>query len=353
MDPLSSLKQLFGRGEEATEDADAHANRPRELAAAFVDAHPDVDLDYTPTSLHALDELAAEIVADREAALARANGTSDGPAGSDAAADDTAAGDATADGAAGDAAADVETLDETIRRMGAYLGETFVREYGGEWSFDERAGWVVELPATHHGDPVVLTVPSVLGDVFEAESSFAVVHDVFASELDVDTPELAEDDAPPEPTDPRDEQAPADVVATFDRLGAELAAEHEALDFSPASLGALDEVARRGREERPSASDPTTEAGAVAFDPDHDDLDFSIGGHTDAVAGYFAGVVRTHHTAEYRGERAGTLVVDGATRQATLEPRALAASAAADETSFEALYANLRTDLGLGDVDTN
>jgi hypothetical protein len=333
MDPLSSLKQLFGRGDEATGDADVHANRPQELAAALVDAHPDVDLDYTPTSLHALDDLARRVAADREAA---ANATGDATADG-AVVDDGV----TTDDAAVDDDADVEAVDETIRRMGAYLGETFVREYGGEWSFDERAGWIVELPATHHGEPVVLTVPNVLGDVFEGESSFTVVHDVFASELDVDTPELAEDDGPSEPTNPREEQAPAAVVATFDRLGAELAAEHEALDFSPASLGALDEVARRDRDER-----------TVAFDPERDDLDFSIGGHTDAVAGYFAGVVRTHHTAEYRGERAETLVVDGATRQATLEPRAIAAAAAADETSFEALYANLRTDLGLGDVDT-
>jgi hypothetical protein len=343
MDPLSSLKQLFGRGGEATGGEDAHANRPRELAAAFVDAHPEVDLDYTPASLHALDELAAEVVAEREAAVATASAANDETAAGDASAREAAGSgdDATAgDAVSGDAAADVEAVDETIRRMGAYLGETFVREYGGEWSFDERAGWVVELPATHRGEPLVLTVPSVLGDVFEGESSFAVVHDVFASELDVDAPELAADEALDEPTDPREEQAPADVVATFDRLGAELAAEHEALDFSPASLGALDEVARRDREQR-----------AVAFDAERDDLDFSIGGHTDAVAGYFAGVVRTHHTAEYRGERAETLVVDGATRQATLEPRAIAAAAAADETSFEALYANLRADLGLGDVD--
>jgi len=333
MDPLSSLKQLFGRGDEAAGRADANATRPRELAAAFVDAHPDVDLDYTPASLHEVDDLAASVRADREAAVANAT---DGNATGEATVGDGAAGDGVVDG---DAAADVEAVDETIRRMGAYLGETFVREYGGEWSFDERAGWVVELPATHRGEPLVLTVPSVLGDVFEGESSFAVVHDVFASELDVDAPELAADDGPPEPTDPREEQAPADVVATFDRLGAELAAEHEALDFSPASLGALDEVARRDREQR-----------ATAFDPERDDLDFSVGGHTDAVAGYFGGVVRTHHTAEYRGERAETLVVEGATRQATLEPRAIAAAAAADETSFEALYANLRTDLGLGDV---
>ena len=337
MDPLSSLKQLFGRGDEAAGGADAPATRPRELAAAFVDAHPDVDLDYTPASLHALDDLAASVRADREAAVANANAASDATAG---------------DGAAvGDAAADVEAVDETIRRMGAYLGETFVREYGGEWSFDERAGWVVELPATHHGDPLVLTVPSVLGDVFEGESSFAVVHDVFASELDVDAPELAADDGPPEPTDPREEQAPADVVATFDRLGAELAAEHDALDFSPASLGALDEVARRDHEKGTDGFDSGADGDATAFDPERDDLDFSIGGRTDAVAGYFAGVVRTHHTAEYRGERAETLVVEGATRQATLEPRAIAAAAAADETSFEALYGNLRTDLGLGDAE--
>jgi hypothetical protein len=207
----------------------------------------------------------------------------------------------------------------------------------------------VELPATHHGEALVLTVPSVLGDVFEGESSFAVVHDVFASELDVDAPELAEDDDPAAPTDPREEPAPADVVATFDRLGAELAAEHEDLDFSPASLGALDDVARRVREEQSVALDSEREGQSGAFDPDRDDLDFSIGGRTDAVAGYFAGVIRTHHTAEYRGERAGTLVVEGATRQATREPRALAAAAAADETSFETLYENLRADLGLGD----
>lgn len=335
MNPLSSLKRLLGRGDPGadagndaavasaeTADGDG-ASRPRELAAAFVDAHPDADLDYTPESLLVLDDIAADVDAERDAALADADAT---------------ASDATAD----DAAAELEALDESIRRMGAYLGETFVRAYDGEWTFDETAGWVVELPATHRGEPVVLTVPSVLGDVFEGESSFAVVHDVFASELDVDAPELADEDPMAEPADPREERAPADVVAAFDRLGAELAADHDALDFTPGSLGALDDVARRGRDD-----DDALEA----FDPDVDDVDLAVGGHTDAVAGYFAGVVRTHHTAEYRGERADTLVVDGATRQATLEPRAIAAAAAAGETSFESLYANLSEDLGLGTTD--
>ncbi|WP_323675526.1 hypothetical protein [Halorubellus sp. PRR65] len=328
MNPLSSLKRLFGRGDDADDpatpgDADGdEASRPRELAAEFVDAHPDADLDYTPESLLALDDVAAAVDAERDAALARAERDDERKE---------------AVGADGEADADVEALDESIRRMGAYLGETFVRAYDGEWTFDESAGWVVELPATHRGQPLVLTVPSVLGDVFDGESSFAVVHDVFASELDVDTPELADEDPFEDETDPREEPAPADVVAAFDRLGAELAAEHDALDFSPGSLGALDDVARRDRERDD-----------VAFDPDVDDLDLSVRGRTDAIAGYFGGVVRTHHTAEYRGELAEALVVEGATRQATLEPRAIAAAAAADETSFESLYANLSEDLGLG-----
>ncbi|MFC6955286.1 hypothetical protein [Halorubellus litoreus] len=323
MNPLSSLKRLLGRGANAdatapgaNADAGEDASRPRDLAAAFVDAHPDATLDYTPESLHALDDIADEVAADLAAATDQ----------------DAGSGDATETD-------DVEALNETVRRMGAYLGETFVRAYDGEWTFDDSAGWVVELPATHRGQPLVLTVPSVLGDVVEGESSFAVVHDVFASELDAETPELAAEDAFEDEADPREEPAPADVVAAFDRLAAEFAAEHDALDFTPGSLGALDDIARRDRE---------SDADAVAFDPDVDDVDLSVRGRTDAIAGYFAGVVRTHHTAEYRGELAETLVVEGATRQATLEPRAIAAAAAADETSFETLYANLSEDLGLG-----
>lgn len=322
MNPLSSLKRLFGRGADAdgagaSSDASEDASRPRDLAAAFVDAHPDADLDYTPASLYALDDIADEVAADLAAA------TDAGAGSADAAEDD-----------------DVEALNETVRRMGAYLGETFVRAYDGEWTFDDSAGWVVSLPATHRGQPLVLTVPSVLGDVVEGESSFAVVHDVFASELDVDTPELAAEDAFEDEADPREEPAPADVVAAFDRLAAEFAAEHDAFDFTPGSLGALDDVARSDREHDD-----------VPFDPDVDDIDLSVRGRTDAIAGYFAAVVRTHHTAEYRGELAETLVVEGATRQATLEPRAIAAAAAADETSFETLYANLSEDLGLGNAD--
>ncbi|NHN41388.1 hypothetical protein G9C85_07020 [Halorubellus sp. JP-L1] len=336
MNPLSSLKRLLGLDDdvdaeaaadadaapEADADTDADATRPRELAAELVDAHPDADLDYTPRSLVVLDDLAAD-VAD-----------------------------------ALDADPEDEATNETVRRMGAYLGETFVRAYDGEWTFDDAAGWVVELSATHQGQPVVLTVPSVLGDVFEGESSFALVHDVFASELDADAPELADAD-PTEPADdPREEPAPADVVAAFDRLAAELAADHDALDFSPASLSALDDVARRNREDHDGRDSRDGRDGrdgrdTTAFDPDRDEIDLgahadTVGGHTDAVAGYFASVLRTHHTAEYRGELAETLVVEGATRQATLEPRAIAAAAAADETSFETLYANLREDLGLG-----
>ena len=342
MNPLSSLKRLFGRGADAdgagaSSDATEDASRPRDLAAAFVDAHPDADLDYTPESLHALDDVADEVAAALAAATdpaATAEPHAEPAGGTDTAG---ATDDASASRAEGE---DVEALNESVRRMGAYLGETFVRAYDGEWTFDDSAGWVVELPATHRGQPLVLTVPSVLGDVVEGESSFAVVHDVFASELDVDTPELAAEDPFDDDADPREEPAPADAVAAFDRLAAEFAAEHDALDFTPGSLGALDDVARSDRE-----------PDDVPFDPDVDDIDLSVRGRTDAIAGYFAAVVRTHHTAEYRGELAETLVVEGATRQATLEPRAIAAAAAADETSFETLYANLSEDLGLGTAD--
>jgi hypothetical protein len=318
MDPLSSLKRVLGLDADPDEvGVDEDATRPRELAAAFVDAHPDRDLDYTPESLYVLDEIADATIATRDSS------------NHDAAEDDAAV----ADGET------VDGFDESVRRMGAYLGETFVRAYDGEWRFDEYAGWVVELPATHQGQPIDLTIPSVLGDVVDGESSFAIVHDVFASELDADAPTLATEDAPEAPTDPRGEPAPADVVAAFDRVAAELAADHERLDFTPGSFDALDDVARRDRE-----------VDTTAFDPDRDDVDISVGGHTDAVAGYFAAVIRTHHTAEYRGELAETLVVEGPTRAAHLEPRAIAAAAAADETSFAELYANLREDLGLVDA---
>jgi hypothetical protein len=307
MNAFSSLKRLLGvdAGDvDAADDADTDGVRPQALAGELVDAYPDHDLDYTPTALHELDDVAVAVTADLEAA-----------------ADDEA----------------VETANENVRRLGAYLGETFVRAYDGEWTFDDSAGWVVELPATHDGQALVLTIPSVLGDVVDGDSSFALVHDVFASELDADTPELAPEDDDEPGSDPRNERSPKAVVDAFDAAASELAAEHERLDFTPASLGALDEVARADREH-------DTEA----YDPETNDLAFEVGGHTDAVAGYFAAVIRTHHTAEYRGELAETLVVDGATRSARLEPRTLAAAAAADETSFEALYDGLREDLGLG-----
>lgn len=315
MNPLSSLKELLGL-DDAPGEGDAEEVRPRALAAALVDAHPDRELDYTPASLLVLDELAEARSAELDAAAA----------GEDPDAVDEAA---------------VEDANEAIRRLGAYLGETFVREYGGEWTFDDSAGWVVELPATHAGQPLVLTIPSVLGDVVDGDSSFAAVHDVFAAELDVDAPELADGAGAPEAVDPREEPSPADVVAAFDAAASELAADHDELDFSPASLGALDAVARADRD-----------GDASAYDPDTDDLAFEVGGHTDAVAGYFAAVVRTHHTAEYRGELAETLVVDGATRTAQLDPRSLAAAVAAGEASFEQVYGDVCDDLGLGDAES-
>lgn len=312
MNPLSSLKELLGLAD-AADDGDDEDVRPRALAAELVDAHPDRELDYTPTSLRVLDELADARAAELDAATT----------GADPGAVDEAS---------------VEETNEGVRRLGAYLGETFVRAYGGEWTFDESAGWVVELPATHRGQPLVLTIPSVLGDVVDGDSSFATVHDVFTAELDADAPELAEEESA-DVVDPREEQSPAEVVAAFDAAASDLAADHDDLDFSPTSLAALDAVARTDRDR-----------GAAAYDPDTDDLAFEVGGHTDAVAGYFGAVVRTHHTAEYRGELAETLVVDGATRTARLEPRSLAAAVAAGEASFERVYADVREDLGLGDV---
>jgi hypothetical protein len=330
VNPLSSLRELLGLDDADGKGGDGDV-RPRALAAELVDAHPGRDLDYTPASLLALDELAVARSAELDAAAA-----ADDPAE----VDDPATVDAAAADEPGTVDTDaVEAANEAIRRLGAYLGETFVRAYGGEWTFDESAGWVVELPATHRGEPLVLTIPSVLGDVVDGGSSFAAVHDVFAAELDVDAPNLADAEDAPEPVDPREEPSPAEVVAAFDAAASELAADHDELDFSPDSLGALDAVARADHDRD-----------AAAYDPDTDDLAFEVGGHTDAIAGYFAAVVRTHHTAEYRGELAETLVVDGATRTARLDPRSLAAAVAAGEASFEGVYADVSDDLGLGEA---
>lgn len=328
MNPLPSLRRLLGLEpdpEDATAD-DSDQVRPQTLASDLTADYPDRPLDYTPQSLIELDEMAATLDANTAEAGKRDADTVE--AGKrDAETSEAGKRDADADGA---------TRDETIRQFGAYLGETFVRTYDGEWTFDERAGWVVELPVSHDGTPLVLTIPSVLGDVVDGASSFARVHDEYVRELDVDAPQLAEDPSPSEPDDPRDEPSPPDVVAAFDRAAAELAADHDALDFTPGSLDALDAIAAadRNRDTTP-------------FDPDTHDLAFDVGGHTDAVAGYFAAVVRQHHDAAYRGELAETLVVDGTTKRATLEPRAIAAAVAADETSFARLYDDLSDDLGL------
>jgi len=78
--------------------------------------------------------------------------------------------------------------------LGAYLGETFVRSYDGEWLNYDAIGWVVAVPTPDGQDELVLKLPRVLSDVLEGEDSFAEVHDDFTDALGLDAPTLAEEE---------------------------------------------------------------------------------------------------------------------------------------------------------------
>lgn len=128
---------------------DGDETPPVQIAERFAEA--DTDLTFDPESLSRLDELAEEVHPGKR--------------------------------------------EEFGPHLGAYLGETFVRSYDGEWLHYDAIGWVVSVSDPQGKHELVLKIPAVLADVLEDEDSFVAVHDNFTESLGLDAPTLAADES--------------------------------------------------------------------------------------------------------------------------------------------------------------
>jgi cytochrome c5 len=257
----------------AVVDAGEDVPPPRPAAEALAAQWPSYHLDFSPASLARLDAFVeGEVAADQR-----------------------------------------ETLGF---RLGAYLGEVFVRSYDAEWVERDDEGWVVAMP----GDGTTLSIPSVIGDRLADEATFAAAHDGFLAGVGIDGPRV---------------EAKSVTMDTDGRSDDDVGGRHWArarqlveawpryrLDFSVESLVRLDELLAAEYDGQAAES-------------------------TDAFAGYVGEVFRRHHDGEWRLDRGEpVLVVSGPDGVAKLPPSTLAAPCSS-EASFVDTYARVAADVGL------
>lgn len=171
-------------------DEDADLDEFRAAAEGLVADYAWADLDYSPASLAALDEVVTEEIFDGELLV--------------------------------DEFGEAE-LSETVRKLGSYLGETIAESLDGEWVYGD-GSWTVDVAQ----DDAVVGI-----DVFRAalstlheDASFATVYDQFLDSVADEAGETTLSDA---------------VAARAEAFAAEHAAYD--LDFSRASLDRLDDLA--------------------------------------------------------------------------------------------------------------
>lgn len=300
-------------GVDSSDDGGARDDRPDserdgspgDGAAILVDEAADVgyDLDYSPASLVTLDELLEDLSA--------------------------------------------EGRDAFGRHVVAYLGEVFVRNYEGEWTFVEDEGWLVDLDAVSNRDGELLALPYAVHAVMEGETTLAAVHDDTVGSLSVDGPRLADGAA-----GAGDEPLPDESRSGQRDRAAELVdhwPEYD-LDYSPASLAALDDLVADNydaspndvdRAERLSASPPGTL-------PEGATVRIGSGGEAARIAAYVGEVFcRTYRAVWVGDEATELLVVETASGNVELQPKMLVSGAFQGYVSFERLHDALADDHGL------
>ncbi|MEF8757410.1 MAG: hypothetical protein V5A23_02380 [Halobacteriales archaeon] len=295
---LDALGRLFG-GEEPAVDAVEDPSDPsvpvgtvREAADDF--AAERADLDFSLSSLAAL----AAFAADR---------------------------DRSADAVDAEHPAD----DEELLRVGAYFGETLIRQYGGGWEY--HAGWTVRLAP----DDDLVEVPAfeVAARSLADEPTFRRVADGVERELESGDDRTVEGRG----LESGDGPAPADEGGADSPPIAEAAERHAAaatdleaawpdrdLDRSVVSLARLDALVEEATDAIAEEVGPT------------------------AVAGYFAAVLRRKHDAAWhRTDDGPRLRLSGPDGTTDLDPDGLARTALAGEASFVDAYASAAATCGV------
>jgi hypothetical protein len=235
----------------------------------------------------------------------------------------------------GDKDPDSHVYTELVRNFGSYYGEVLVRNFDAEWTSDPDLGTVVDVAG--RDGTAVANVFVVAADRLTGEERFALDFDVLAANLDLDAAPASEYGYEVVRTDPEALERvrgadPEAAAETFAEAAATLAGEFPDydLDYSPASLQRLDELA------------------TMEFEP-FDLATAELGGATDAdslvlttrameAGGYLAAVFVRQFGGEWRPEDL-EFVVRGRSSEVMLYPVGIAAECLRGEGSFAATYA--------------
>jgi hypothetical protein len=281
------------------------------VAEAFASAQSGLDLDFTPASLARLDELATS----------RAG----------------------------------EASEQAVVGAGAYLGETFVRSYGGEWR-DDGGGWAVAFDGSD--ERPVLSPATVAAECLSGDRSFAAAHDeaVYRHSLDgslLGSGRPASGSGFAVGADDADERAageersPEEIAAADRAAAADLASEWPAydLDRSVESLVRLDTLVADHYDH--SGGDREYDGDPLSV-PEGARLSIPTDGSVEAFGGYLATLLARHHDGRWRTDDGeATFVVEGPAGVVAFDPGMVAIACFAGESSFVDAYAHVAARAGL------
>lgn len=232
----------------------------------------------------------------------------------------------------------------------AYVGEVFVRNYEGEWTYNESMGWLVDLSAASTRDEgTVFSLPEVVASVVEGEETFASIHDRTVAGLTVSGPKLS--DASIEPDiegEPLDEEARREYVERAEEL-VEDWPDYD-LDFSPASLATLDDLIAEHFDETPDDVDRTERLSEAPLGslPDDVEIELDTGPETARLAAYLGEVFRRAYDAEWYGGEFDSIVIEAGGQPFEFDPEMGVNAAYHGWTSFGRLHEAL-VEQGLGE----
>lgn len=329
---------LGGDGSSGDDENGADDEPPTDAADALVEAAAEqgFDLDYTPASLRQVDALIRVLPEEERGRIARL--------------------------------------------VSAYLGAVFVRNYDCTWVDVGDAGWAVDFAAVSDDEETLFSLAHATKGALEGETTLARAHNEVVSGLYAEAPTLdetpadldagAEGDDEAESTAAADEshhasdgdadaeeERPLDVEAAeaYRERADELANgphDHD-LDFSPASLGDLDDFVAVNydtadddvdREERVAESPP----GEV---PQDADLRVGSGSRTAPIVAYLGEVFRRSYDGTWWEKGAfDVVVVETDAGRLEVEPELLVAAALPGYVSFERYHDDVAEEFGLDEA---
>lgn len=324
MDVFDRLRGVLG------EDGDGDDGEPpTDAADALVEAAAEqgFDLDYTPASLRQVDALIRVLPQEERGRIARL--------------------------------------------VAAYLGAVFVRNYDCTWVDAGDAGWAVDFAAVSDDEETVFPLAHATAAALEGDTTLARAHNEVVADLYVEAPTLDET-----PADLGDAGGEADGENATDESGDSDAEEDRPLDaksaeayreraddladgphdydldFSPASLAALDGFVAANydtsdadvdREERAAESPP----GEV---PQDAELRVGGGGRTAPIVAYLGEVFRRSYGGTWWEKGAfDVVVVETDAGRLEVEPELLVAAALPGYVSFERYHDAVAEEFGLGE----